>query len=134
MYQGLAYDIDAVMPAAVATGLFISRLTFQAPDGNFTTSGAPSGAYANVPGLVNIQCMDAPMSEARIQATETKELDDILSKRLRHVALDGSYPAAYDAADLGWRAIVDGVTYDVLGVEPDSQRTQTRVSLQIASV
>ena len=137
MNQSLAPDIAAVMPQAVATGLFVSLATFQAPDGTLDAAGAPSGNFVNVSGLVNIPCMDAPMSEARLQATEVKAMDEIAASAIRHVLLNGFYPQLVgfpNAPDLGWRVIVDGIVWDLLGAEADSQSVMTRISMRLWNV
>jgi hypothetical protein len=132
--------IARVMPQAIASGLLVSLCTIQKPDGTYTSGGAPSGNFVNVDGLINIQCMDAVDSVGSIQATETKTLADIMSKGIRHVFLNGYYPQIISAATIvtgvgaGWRAVVDGIAYDLLGAEPDSQNTQTRLHLQLVSV
>ena len=137
MNQSILYEIDAVMPAAVASGLFVSLCTIQQPDGVLTPAGSPSGTYTNVSGLVNVPCMDSVPSDARIQATEVKELADIMNKGLRHLLLNGYYPQIITPAipdgqiPSYWRSIVDGVTYDILGVEHDSQNQMTRMEMQI---
>lgn len=135
MYQGLAYDIEQVMPEAIATGLFDSLATIQAPDGSFGASGAPSGNYVDVSGLVAIACIDAPPSDARIQATEAKSLADQLSLNMRHVLLSGYYPTI----ETDWRAVItksDGTTvviYDIMGAESDSQTQMTRLEVRIVT-
>jgi hypothetical protein len=142
MNQGLQYELDAVMPAATLTGLFVSLCTIQQPDGNYGPSGAPSGVFVDVAGLVNIPCIDAVPSTLRVQATEVKSLEDIMSKGLRHVLLNDYYPMLVEvlsvsegqdvtAVGLGWRAVVDGTVYDLMGAEPDSQSQMVRLSLQL---
>ena len=123
-----------VMPQAVATGLFVSLCTAQAPTGTKTPYGQPDGTFANVAGLVNIPCMDAVLSTGTIEATEVKELQDIMSKAFRHTVLNGWYPQFIPGAAVGWRVIVDGTVYDLLGAEQDSQWTQTRLKLQLVTV
>lgn len=134
MNQSLQSEISQVMPQAVATGLYRSLATFQAPDGTQGPTGEPTGTYTPVDGLVNIPCMDAPSSMAFIRALEEQSVTDILAKGLRRVALNGYYPAAIAGWRQGWRVIVDGTVYDILGAEADSQRTQTRMELQLASL
>lgn len=134
MNQSLQPEILQVMPQAFATGLFVSLATFQQPDGLQGPTGGPSGAYVPVEGLVSIPCMNAPASIALIQATETRSVTDILAKGLRHVALNGYYPAVLTGWRAGWQVAIDGVAYDILGAEPDSQRTQTRLELQLVSL
>jgi len=136
MNQGLTYELSAVMPQATGTGLFSSLATIQQPNGLYGPSGAPSSTFVNVSGLVNIPCVDAVPSTARVQATEIKELMQIMSKGLRHLLLNAYYPEATPDGQIpsNWRAIVDGTTYDILGVEHDSQNQMTRLELQLLTV
>lgn len=134
MYQGLQLEIAAVMPQAVSTGLFVSLATFQAPDGFSRLSGAPSNTFANVNGLVDIPCMNAPISDIRIQALELAKLQEIEASSLRHVLLNAWYPQIEDGAANGWRVVVDGIVYDLMGSESDSQGTQTRIEIKLASI
>lgn len=136
MLQTMQYALSQVMPQATRTGLFVSLATIQQPDGNYGPSGQPSNAYVSVAGLVNIPCMDAVPSSARVQATEIKELQEIMSKGMRHMLLNGYYPQSTPDGQIptDWRAVVDGVIYDILGVEHDSQLTQTRLELQLLTV
>jgi hypothetical protein len=130
-------EVQQVMPLAVGAGTFVSLCTIQKQTGAKLGAGQPDPtAYANVAGLVNIPCMDAVPSTARVQATEVKELTDILSKGLRHVLLNGYYPESTPDGQIpsNWRAIVDGVIYDILGVEHDSQNQQTRLMLQLVTL
>lgn len=130
----IQYAIQRVMPQAVATGLLVSLCTIQSPTGNVGPSGAPDNTFADVAGLVNIQCMDAVMSVDSIQATEVKSLEEIASSGYRHIFLNGYYPEIIANVKNGWHAIVDGIVYDLLGAEPDSQSTQTRLSLRLWDV
>lgn len=125
------------MPEAATMGRFESLCTIQAPDGLFGPSGAPSGNYANVAGLIAIACQDEAPSMARIQATEVKALAEIMALNLRHVLLDGYYPTI--AQNTQWRATItaaDGVTvttYDILGAESDSQGQMTRMQVRLVT-
>ena len=134
--QGLSYEIQAVMPAALVTGLFLSVCTFQAPSGADLPGGAPSDQYTPVSGLQNIPCMDAVPSSTKVQATEAKDMAEIASKGYRHLLLNGYYPQATPDGQIptSWQAVVDGTTYDVLGVEHDSQQTQTRCELELVQL
>lgn len=136
MNQGLSYEVAQVMPQATLTGLFSSLCTIQKPDGLYVGAGQPSGTYVNVTGLVNIPCMDSVPSIARVQATEVRELQEIMSKGFRHVLLDNYYPEATADGQIptSWRAVVDSVNYNILGVEHDSQNTQTRLELQLVTI
>ena len=137
MQQGLQYEIEAVLPEAETMGRFQSLCTIQGPDGLLGPSGAPSGTYANIAGLVAIPCQDEAPSMARIQATEVRDLAEIMSLNLRHVLLDGYFPTI--AKNTQWRAVItaaDGVTvtvYDVMGGESDSQAQMTRIEVRLAT-
>ncbi len=144
MIQGLQYEVTQVMPTAVDTGLFVSLATFQSSDAADFPDGFYSGDYQDVPGLVNIPCMAPPESEGSIQATEVKALADIVGSELHHVLLNGYYATA----DMGWRQgwilligdndgsgnLINGVQYDVLGVEADSQKQMTRVRVRLTTI
>lgn len=130
MYQGLSYEIAAVMPQARDTGLFVSLCTIQQPSGVFGPSGAPDGLWVDVTGLVEIPCTAPPISEARLQSTEVKALAEIMSRNILHVLLNGFYAPVSPA----WRAVIDGTAYDILGTEHDSQSQMTRMEVQLAQI
>lgn len=140
MYQGQGFDIAAVMPAALDTGLFVSLCTIQMPTGELTADGSPAmtggdsgDGWNNVAGLIDIPCMDAPEGmESRIMANTNRSPEFIEGFQYRHVLLGGYYPDIEQFDD--WRAIVDGQAWDAIGVESDSQSTQTRLRLQLAAV
>ena len=129
MNQGIQFEIASVMPTAYALGVFVSACTIQQPTGALDAAGYPTGAWTTVSGLVNIPCMDAPPSQARVQSTEIKSLAETLAVAPRHVLLNGYYPTIVSQ----WRALIDGVAYDILGSESDSQSGQTRMELRLAS-
>jgi hypothetical protein len=136
MNQGLAYEIAAVMPVAFATGLFVSLCTIQMPDGTLGDTGAPSGTFVNVMGMVNIPCMDAPPSPGHIAATEVKALEEIAANAPRHILLNAYFAqlASPNGVPDGWQAIIDGVVYDLLGAEADSQTQMTRLDVRLLLV
>ena len=90
MNQSFLGEILSVMPTATDPnmGLFDSLCTIQVPDGVLGASGAPSGNFVNVAGLIpagnigvnliNIPCMESVPSTARVQATEVKDLAEIM--------------------------------------------------------
>lgn len=123
-----------VMPAARATGLFVSLATFQSSDAADFPDGFYSGVYQDLPGLVNIPCTSPPVSEARIQAVEVKNLQDITSSELHHVLLNGFFPQLVTGWRQGWIVVIDGVIFDVFGVESDSQNQMTRVTARRVSI
>lgn len=134
-------ELPGVMQTFVDTGLMVSRCTFQKPTGATGGSGAANNTYVDVAGLVAIPCMDAPPSPIRVTAGEARSASEIVAYETRHVALNGWYPVVYsgwrgnDAEGTGaWQAVVDGIAFTVLGVETDSQRTQTRLTLKLATI
>jgi len=132
--QFIQNAVSNVMPRALATGVFVSLCTIQQLPANPNPDGTPQTTYTDVPGLVNIICMDAPPSMERIQATEVKQVAEILAKGMRHVLLGQCFLDAPNWAGRGYQAVVDGVAYDLLGAENDSQSTQTRIDLQLSTV
>jgi len=139
MYQGLGYEIERVIPEAVASGLMQSLCTIQQPDGVLIGAGQPSGSWVNVTGAVGIQCMDAPRSTGeRLTADEQKGVPEIQSRIFRHVLLAGFYGDVIPWGDVGTRpalrAVITGpdnvaVIYELVGVESDSQQQMTRLAL-----
>ena len=134
MNQSITDVLSQALPAVESAGLFTSLCTLQQPDGTYVGSGQPSGTYSNVLGLVNLACMNAPLSSERITATEVRELEEIMSQSMRHVLLDGYFPQIEGGQTNGWRVIVDGDTFDLMGVESDSQRTMTRLHIRRVSI
>lgn len=133
MLQTITPDLQQVLTAVRQADLFSSLCSISQPTGAFGASGAPvppPSGYTPTPGLQNIPCMNAPISEARIQATEVRQLAEVLSLNIRHVLLDGYFPTI-QTNDL---ASVDGVSYTIMGVESDSQKTMTRLHLRTATV
>lgn len=139
MYQGNQYSIDAVNEAALDSGLIISLVTIQQPTGEQTLDGSPSDkggdtgdGWNNVPGLIDLQCMNGPEADARIRAKTNRDVEYIEAFQFRHLFMPGYYPQISEFKN--WRAIVDGQAYDPIGIECDSQNTQTRLLLQLAGV
>ena len=137
MNQGIQLDIEQVVAIAVDSGIVNALCTIRQPDGTFSDSGAPSGNYTAVPGMVGIQCMDAPESISKPAAGETKTVEEQLSTQPRHVWLAGYFPSIAEHSD--WQAEITEIsgevnTYDILGAECDSQCQMTRIAGRIASV
>lgn len=126
------YPLQRYQAESYNAGMYPSSGTLQqvpaAPQG---ATGNPSGAWTDVSGVVNIPCRDAPPSTARVQATEMKDVAEIMAKGLRHVELNQCFIDAPFWAGVGSRFIVDGITYEVLGAENDADLTQTRMDLQL---
>jgi hypothetical protein len=141
MYQGMAADFQqASTEAQIWSGALVSLCTIQQPTGGTTPDGVPDNTFVNVAGLINIPCMNAVLEPGNIEATEAKELEEIMSKSYRHIFLNGYYPQLFttstgsSGAPQGWHVIVDGVTYDLLAGEPDSQAGQTRLKCQLVTL
>lgn len=133
MNQSLAtFGIEDVMPAALATGLFVSLCTIQEPSGTMTADGTPDNTFVDIDGLVDIRCMLAPTSISNISATEAKSERSIESFNSGHVLLESYYPTI--GPNSQWRAVIDGVAYDILGAENDSQSQMTRLLVQVVTV
>ncbi len=137
-------SISRVMPAARATGLFVSLGTFQSSDAADFPDGFYSGTYQDLPGLTNLPCTAPPPSEARVQATEVKALQEITGSEMRHVLFEKFYPALDAGWRDGWRLLIQeadgsggfqpGVAYDVLGVESDSQSQMSRCEVRLTTI
>lgn len=138
MHQGLDFEIGSVMTAAVEPGTFVSLCTVQQASGTIGASGAPDGTFVNISGAVNIPCMSAPVSHARIQATEQKALEMVTGYRYYHVLLNGLYSVIPAGDDLSprpaLRCIIDGQGFEVMGVEHDSQLQMTRLEARTARI
>lgn len=130
----LNYPFSQIMPQAMAGGWFPSLATLQTLVQDQGPTGNPTGAWSNVAGVVNIPCKDAPPSIARVQATELKVVAEIMAKGLRHVLLNQCFVDAPMWAGMTARMTVDGITYEVLGAENDSDLVQTRVDLQLVTL
>ena len=141
--------IEYVMPMTVATGLFVSLFTAYEPNGGFGPTGAPDDVpvsdYMPVAGLTDIPCTAPPITAASIQATEVRALEEITGSEIHHVLLNAYYPAL----DAGWRGENANGTggwicqvqwqgawysYNIMGVESDSQSQMTRVKIKLATV
>lgn len=138
MRQSLNYETTQVMPMALATGLFVSICNIKAPSGNYI-EGAPDNLYVAVAGLQGIRCMDAPDAPDRIkiQSTSMQSVGTVEKMDLRHVLLEKYYSQLSPVTNWGnalWHAVIDGVSYLILGAEQDSQLTQTRLCLQKVSI
>lgn len=130
----MSYSVEAVMPAALATGLFVSLCTIQQPDGNLIQAGQPSGTFVNVAGLVNLPCMAPPEASNRITANEVKSEHEIQTFSDLHILLNGWYPQIEDGVVNGWKAVIDGTQFDIMGAESDSQAQMTRMVVRFSGL
>lgn len=136
MNQYGVLNASLLMQKATSTGWFQSLCTIQEPSGAYSR-GVRTGAWVNIAGLTNIECMDAPLGFGPgIKSMEQKTAQEIASEGVRHVLLNGYY-SQLDGLNwglIGWRAIVDGVAYDISAAERDSQKSQTRLSLKLVTM
>lgn len=136
--------IAQVMPAARATGLFVSLASFQRPTGDVDELGEQivgDAGFEPVPELQEIPCMSAPLSISDITAAQMRNPSEFESDEWRHVLLDDWYPTVNGGArglevpaGGAWRVIIDGQAFTISGVEDDSQRTQTRFRARITTI
>ena len=143
MIQDLSYEIKQVMPQVRATGLLVSLATFQGPTGATSDNpagalddeGFPLGTYSDITGLIDIPCMLAPFSEG-ISSNEKKGMEELEAVADKHLFLDHYYPAVIEGWRKGWRVVMDGIVYDVMGPEPSSQLAaadMTRVGVRLVT-
>lgn len=135
----IANAVQYVMQAARATGLFVSLCTIMSPSGDLTSGGTPDGVYADVNGLIDIPCMDAPSAVDRftIESQEQRAEAQTTSTEWRHVLLNDYFAELSpdtNWGDVGFKARIDGVIYDIDAAESDSQRKMTRLSLRGVTV
>jgi hypothetical protein len=137
----IAAAIQNVMPTVTADLPWPSLCTFQEPVPTVGPTGAVEFDYVDVSGLIDIPCTAPPPSPASITATEVRALEEITAAELHHVLLNAWYPQL----DAGWRgeaadgkgawiALIDGVSYEISGVESDSQEQMTRMTCKLATV
>jgi hypothetical protein len=140
MLQSLDYDLSQAATEAFESGLLSATCTIQTPTGGVTSSGAPNNTWSPVAGLTAIACQCAVPSANAVQATEAKALMEIMARQIRHVLLDGFYPALKQLKDAGQvQALItlpgdSTYTYEVLGAEDDSQGQMTRFECQKVSL
>ncbi len=124
------YGINQVMTAALATGLFVSRCTITRLPSPMTVgpSGSPTAAYVPVTALTAIRCMMAVTAVMLASPTvnEVKSEASQITSNDWHCLLETYYPTI-ETVD---RAIVDGILYDIVGIDHDSQFQMTRLRLR----
>jgi hypothetical protein len=136
MNQGLAYEVAAVMPAAVNTDLMSSTVTFYMRpvqgDGEPTVDalGQPDNAnadYTAITSLSGIVCQLSVLKPMRPDVTEITKTQIQTEDRPEFELLLSSY---YPTVLAQYLANVDGTFYQVMAVESDSQQQVTRCALR----
>lgn len=107
---------------------WLSSCTIQSVTVTLSESGQKVPyAASNVAGLVNIQCRMAPIIDARPTDEEIRTTGLRLEHSKRILKLNGYFPQIVNRA---MQAVVDGVTFEIRGVEADSQSFSTRLRLE----
>lgn len=138
MLQTMAYALSKIVPSVVLTGIVVSTCSVFQQDGVKGPSGAPSGNYS-VAVLTNIPCLDSVQRDAAIGANQKRAVKEIQAEGFRHVWLAGEYYAQlFPLIQQGLQATItdpNGVTtYNLKGVEQDSQNRMTRLRVEVISV
>lgn len=129
-----ANSIKRVMPVAIASERFTSLCTIQRPPGTTNAQGGQDldpTHYIDVPGLVNIPCKAAPLVILRPSAADETKLADYTEEgNQQQVVLSGYFPQIQQQD----QAVVDGVIYDIVSVQSDSEHIMTRLGTQIKTL
>jgi hypothetical protein len=134
MNQSISYEIAAVTQQVLASGVPTSLCTLQEPDRILIDAGQPSGNYSDIAGLIDLVVISAPVSSSAIHSDEKRSIDEVQAFAPRYVTILGYYPQITGGVLLGWRAVIDGTPFDLLGAEPDSQRQTTRLSVRLTGL
>lgn len=138
MNQQATINVSGVMDAALATGLFVSVCTIQAPPNTVNAQGGQNlnpADYVNISAeLTDIPCMEAVMTNIRPDVTDETKLGRYTKERnVSHVTLYGYFPQI----EQRHQAVIDGIAHDILAVEWSSQKTigkQTRLAVQVKTL
>jgi hypothetical protein len=122
------------MTMALATGLFVSLCTIQAPPDTTDAIGDQNldpDDYVDISAeLTDIPCMEAVMTVIRPDITDEVKLAPYTKERqVSHVLLYGYFPQILQR----YQAVIDGIAHDICAVEHSSQKTagrQTRLAVQ----
>ena len=101
--------------------VFPGRCTIQSKTVTPDQYGAPSETWTTV--AANIPCSIAPMVVENIRAYERTDDDKTVSLNPHRITLRGRWPQVATSM----RAVVEGVAWDINGVEHDSQGVYTRL-------
>ena len=135
MLQTPAYALKETIANAMAqSGLFVSLATFYKRPGDPSEEVDQYGGvilsegFSVVAGLENISCMFAPLNVGTPNVGDTtRTVEQYDSKTEFHLLLEGFFPAVQQR----YLVRVDGSQmYEVMGVESDSQSTQTRCAVR----
>ncbi len=89
--------------------------------------GEPTAVWSDLADHVDLACGVAPISAGSpTGANEYRRADLTVTTATHHIALAGNYPTITPAM----RAVVDGVAWNILGVEHDSHGVTTRLKVE----
>lgn len=134
MMQGFGYELAAVMPMAIETGLFVSSASFSAPDTAQGPTGNRVGTFFAVNGLQDIPCQKVPFSRRNVAADTKRTVPDIETDQMFHVLLNGFYSLVPSGPESGWIVNVDGIDYELKGSDSDSQSQMTRCKIRKVAI
>ena len=129
MNQGILYELGQVLPGVEALGLFDSLCTIQQRTNTVSALGQPDLTdWNDIPGLTNIQSMLSIQRTALPnQAATVRTPEQFDTQTQLHLLLNGYFPQILQQN----QAVVDGTPYEIMAVESDSQKTQTRLALRV---
>lgn len=129
MNQGILGDVSAVVPEVAKSGLLVSLCTITVPPEVFGPSGAPIATAPYIPlsaEYTDIPCSAPPLGIGEtVQPTEVKDMQEISAKQPHDVFLGGYFPLI----TMDCRAVVDGIEYDIVGINQDSQKQHTSLAI-----
>lgn len=132
MNQSLVADFSDVLTAVTSTIGWPSLVTIQsAPDASSPPATGDGqvdlSTWADVAGLVDLDCMAAPLAGSAPKTSDEKRTIEYLSQMGEfHLLIKGYYPAIVQRQ----RALVDGVALDICAVEFDSRHIMTRLAVR----
>lgn len=107
------------MLAAIPAGVYPSLCTIQVGTGTQDAYGhVEPVTWGNLASHVNLACRIAPRG-----ASERRQPEQVYAEATHTVSLQGYYPAIRASM----RAVVNGVAYDIDGVEHDGNQVTTRL-------
>ena len=106
---------------------FPQRVTIQEPTITRNSTEEEVKTWANKAGLVDLPCAVASAGMATAAgARETRAVMMSFAVRLFKILIGGYHTAILPTM----RAVIDGVNYDILGVEHDTQAVMTRLNVE----
>lgn len=108
--------------AKLQPNFYPSLCTIAVPSTVQDEFGEETATLTPVVGMTNIPCRVAPRG-----VNEVRQTEQIYTEATHHVALNGHYPGIANTM----AAQIDGVTYDIEGVEHDGNQKTTRVYLRL---